>query len=468
MTGTGTRSELTGRSTQGESCEVAILGGGIAGLVAAWQLIDRDVVLLESADRIGGRVKSVRRGDYWANLGAQYLAGTGTLAEMVDELGIPRGSLIGSRTALGLKGKVVASDRPAEFVLRSPLSLRGRADFARYGLRIRRMYKQLTSNPDPNAARELRDQLDNSSAEIFTAGLKDRDVQAMSRAFVESWVGAEAPEVSAWQLLLNVGSALQTASKTPNFSLPVGGNQVITDTLATTLGDRIRLSASVASVSWDDDGVDVLYDDAHGNRRQLRANQCVVALPAHAALNVLTALPEQHRAALEAVRYGQFLVAALFTGEKDVQVWDDLYSITVPGRSFQIIFNHAAALRRGGPRRPGGALVAYAGGDSARAIADLSESEIAKLFVRDLSEVLPGSGRLVEDIIIQRWPQAIPFWSPRDRPLIRHLRAPLGPLHFAGDYLGLPSMAAAAKSGEVAGRAALGALATFAEIRTNR
>ena len=49
---------------------VVIGGGGIAGLSAAWRLRDRDVLLLEAGDRLGGRMRSDPRGDYWLNYGA--------------------------------------------------------------------------------------------------------------------------------------------------------------------------------------------------------------------------------------------------------------------------------------------------------------------------------------------------------------------------------------------------------------
>ena len=48
--------------------DVCIIGGGIAGLVAAQDLRDRMVVLFEAADRVGGRMRSEPRGDYWLNL----------------------------------------------------------------------------------------------------------------------------------------------------------------------------------------------------------------------------------------------------------------------------------------------------------------------------------------------------------------------------------------------------------------
>src|SRR5207302_794996 len=38
--------------------DVVIVGGGIAGLTAAWQLRDLDAIVLEADERVGGRIKS--------------------------------------------------------------------------------------------------------------------------------------------------------------------------------------------------------------------------------------------------------------------------------------------------------------------------------------------------------------------------------------------------------------------------
>lgn len=45
--------------------DAVIVGGGLAGLSAAWRLRHWDIELLESDHRVGGRIRSERRGR-WA------------------------------------------------------------------------------------------------------------------------------------------------------------------------------------------------------------------------------------------------------------------------------------------------------------------------------------------------------------------------------------------------------------------
>ena len=68
--------------------DVVIIGGGLAGLSAAWRLRDWDIQLLESSDRIGGRIRSEKRGQYWMNWGGHMFAGEGSAtAELFQESG---------------------------------------------------------------------------------------------------------------------------------------------------------------------------------------------------------------------------------------------------------------------------------------------------------------------------------------------------------------------------------------------
>jgi len=55
--------------------DAVIVGGGIAGLASAWDLRNRDILVLEASDRLGGRIRSETRDPYWLNLGAHVFSG---------------------------------------------------------------------------------------------------------------------------------------------------------------------------------------------------------------------------------------------------------------------------------------------------------------------------------------------------------------------------------------------------------
>ena len=63
--------------------DVVVIGGGIAGLAAAWRLRHRDVLLLEAEDRLGGRMRSDPHGDYWLNYGAHLFPAPGSLVDSI-------------------------------------------------------------------------------------------------------------------------------------------------------------------------------------------------------------------------------------------------------------------------------------------------------------------------------------------------------------------------------------------------
>ena len=69
--------------------EVAVIGGGLAGLTAAVYLAKagRSVILLEKTDQFGGRAQTTNKNDVLFNLGPHALFSAGTAIKILTELG---------------------------------------------------------------------------------------------------------------------------------------------------------------------------------------------------------------------------------------------------------------------------------------------------------------------------------------------------------------------------------------------
>jgi protoporphyrinogen oxidase len=426
--------------------DVVVVGGGIAGLTAAYELRGHRTILLEATDRVGGRVRSEQRGPYWVNLGAQFLAGDGPLWELATELGLESATLRGSHPALALRGKLVVSESPARMVLTLPLSPRSRLAMLRFGLKVRRTYKRLTGNPSSEDARRFREQLDRIDCSRYFSDIDNDDVRAILRALVRFWMGAEPEEVSAGHTAIYMGLSLANLQEVPPFSLVEGGNENIPRALAEALEGTIETAAVVEEVRPHDDGVRVRYR-RQGEEHEIHAAECVVAVPADTALKTVVGIPPDRRRALEAVRYGTYVVVGFFTREQGRCPWDRVYAATVVDKSFQVVINPATVLHRDGDRPPGGALLTYAGGEPARRLIDRSDGEIVDVFQRDLEALFPALKGQVAEAVVQRWPAAIPYWEPGGRIYKDVLREPLDRIHLAADYVAYPSMQVAARAG---------------------
>ena len=115
--------------------DCVVVGGGIAGLTAAWSLRDRDVLLLESGPRVGGRVRSEKRGCYWLSVGAHMFPEPDSIVgRMVDELELETLRINGDLLGVWMDGKLVRGGRPETYPLRLPLDRRARFDMVTSGV----------------------------------------------------------------------------------------------------------------------------------------------------------------------------------------------------------------------------------------------------------------------------------------------------------------------------------------------
>ena len=428
--------------------ECVVVGGGIAGLTAAYRLRQHSVLVLEGSDRLGGRVRSQSRGDYWVNLGAMFVAPEGPLAELAHLPGVGLNHLRG-KAIMDIKGRQLRANSPFDLMVKAPLSISARSSLAQFSLRLGRDYKRMNKKgPDGRAYTDVLDS--RSAADVFAVSSDARSiVDALSR----SWTSAELDEVSGAHATAYFYLTMGKGSHIDDLTFPTGGSESVIHATAAALGPNVKVQtqAIVRSLRSENGIVHVEYE-LEGRSVSLRAKQAVVATQAFAALEFLSGMPPEYVSALAAVKYGSFLCGGIFTNETGPQVWDDYSFITTPGRSFAAIFNPVSVLRGDPVRRPGGSLSFYAGGQTARELMDATDEELITTWVPEVAEVLGCSTDIFESHVFQRWPRAMPYWSPGSRASARVLRtSPSENIHLAGDYLGYPGMPTGALSGHNAG-----------------
>lgn len=429
--------------------DVVVVGGGLAGLAAAWDLRDLDLLVLEAEHRIGGRLKSVARGDVWLNFGAHVFSGSDSAAgRLITEAGVEARGVPGRLAALELGGKLLASGRVESFPFRLPMAMSSRWALIRSGARLRlavaRYAKVAAVAPGEDPSIRQQRILDFLSDRSFSDqfGPMPSDVDGIFRATLTRSSG-EPEELAAGY---GVGYFHLVWNRTSGLSRGIiGGPSALTAALAAALDGRIRIGTEVVAVrvrapeAPPGPAVTVDCRDAEGTYR-LHARAAVVATPAFVTSRIVTDLPPGVRDALQQVRYGPYVVGAVLTEEPGPQPWDGLYAVATPDRAFSMIFNIANVLRD--PRRPPrdripqGSFMVYAAADRGRAMMELPDDEIAARFVDDLAAVFPAVRDKVRETVVQRWPRGLPYPHVGRAALQSALTTPIEPLFLAGDYLG--------------------------------
>jgi protoporphyrinogen/coproporphyrinogen III oxidase len=437
-----------------EGREVVVVGGGIAGLAAAWRLRGRDVVLLEAGDRLGGRLRSEPRGQYWMSHGAHLFPGPGSLVDaMARDCGLTTVPVTGGMMGIAVGARRVERGRVETFPFRLPLSARDRAAFAAAGLRLRRAVARRAriaapapaESPAGVRARVLAFEDDRTFADLLgplPPAVRSIFACAAHRATAEPDELSAGCGIGLFALVWS-GKGSLIARNLP------GGSGALPAALGRRLGDRARTGCRADAVRPEGDWLVV----EHGGGR-IRARHVIVAAQAPYAAPLVAGLAPDAAAALERIAYGAFLSVAVETRETGAMPYDRVYAMATPGRAFDLFTNQAQALRGAGARRPGGSLMLFAGAHGAAALAREPDDEIVRRFLADLHDLYPETRGIVADATVQRWPLGNAFARPGRHRLQAALEGALGPhrnLHLAGDYFAeLGNMEAAARTGAAA------------------
>ncbi len=123
--------------------KVVIIGGGISGLTAAWELTrgGREVVLLERRNVLGGLARSTQLNDKPIEVYYHFICGGDRhLVELVDELGLANDlHWRPGRTSYFVGDRLYPFSTPGDILRFSPTGLLSRLRFGLHALRCRRM-----------------------------------------------------------------------------------------------------------------------------------------------------------------------------------------------------------------------------------------------------------------------------------------------------------------------------------------
>lgn len=444
--------------------DIVIVGGGIAGLAAGWRLRHWDTLLLESAGRVGGRIRSERRGPYWLNWGGHvYAGGNSATARLLDSTGIDSTPVTGSLAGMAMNGKLLLRGRVESYPFRIPMPWSARVGMVKTGVKVAlavaryaRVVRRRPGEDEATRQQRIYDFMNDRTFSDFIGDLPE-DAEALFKPTVTR-SAADIDQISAgagvgyFSLVWNAGSGLSQSI--------LGGPSTLTESIAAALSDRVRLNATVNEIVQKRNSVVVRYRQ-DGVEKAAEAHCVILATPATISHRVAVDLDRDVRAALSKIVYGPYVSAAFLTNETERQVWDDAYAIATPKRSFNVVLNLSNIVRGLEPeRRPGSSIMTFSPGGLARRLLDLDDDDIRRIYLEELGQVLPGFAGKVVEAEVQRWPTGAPYCFPGRGRLQRTLTRRGGRVLLAGDYLGTLYTETAIQTGLSAAQEAQSLLAT--------
>jgi protoporphyrinogen/coproporphyrinogen III oxidase len=430
---------------------IIVIGAGAAGLAAARRLqrAGLPVVVLERANRSGGRIFTDKQAGYHIDVGAEFIAHfyDRTLA-MAHETGIDRDiHHIPASSAIlrGGRGYRVwagpqASLSPLLAMTQKLRLARAAADLLRHGRLLDLAAFNRAVGLDTRTAAEY-------ARERLSSELLEYIIQP-TLAGIFYWT----PERTSQAMLLILLKAAASRPAGMQLSTFRHGMGEIIGALAS--GLHIVHQATVERAEPDgDSGYRVLVNIA-GERRALRASGIICATTASMVPQIFPTMSASRRAFFNAIHYSTNI--SLMVGMRK-QLPEGTYSLLFPRRESSLL---ASATIQGvkNPAQvpPGHDMIALHMNGPASAEHQHTDDEALQVrILEELQRLAPTyhPGKAIDFQQLYRWPEALPEFDVGhfDR-LQRFATGEIewGSIVFAGDYLGGPFVEGAISSGEQA------------------
>jgi monoamine oxidase len=438
---------------------VVVLGAGVAGLSAAYELgkAGYDVTVLEARDRVGGRNWTVRRGAklemndgtrqvcefdpdlYWNSGPARLPSHHQAVLGYCRELGVPlevevntsRGALLLNPDANG--GKPMEMRQAINDARGEIAELLGKA------FDSGALDQELTAHDKERMVAFLRQYGDLSPDLLFKGSTRSGYSTLPGPA---EQVGARRDPVPLGVLLdMDMWSAMlfeEGFDFQATMFQPVGGMDRIPMAFAKRLGPVVRLMSEVTAIRRKSNGVGIDYlDKRSGKRNSIDATYCIVTIPLKVLAAVEADFSAEHRAAIAGVAYGNALKIAWQSRrfwETDSQIYGGISWVKGPTAMVWYPSDRFFS--------PKGILLgAYVNRDAADEVAARPLAEQFEMSRAAIEGLHPGRGRELEKPMAVAWSKvpyslgiAARYASDQDNNYTV-LNGPDGPFYFAGEHL---------------------------------
>jgi oxygen-dependent protoporphyrinogen oxidase len=436
---------------------IFVVGAGPSGLAAAWRLQESgcDVVVLESRDRVGGQLLSVKRDGFLMEAGTTILPeaydsvmGLVRDLDMTDEL-VPANSLMGFMR--GDELHLMRSDRLVLDAARTKLlSLRAKLKVAKLALDSFRL-RNLLSYEDLSVAAEY--DVETPEAYCRRRGLDGELYDYLIEPTVRGGAGVPGNVISVveffflWQKVL--GTKL-FAFRDGYSSFP----QRIADKLA-----DVRLNTRVISVVESGDEVTITYEDDRGVHTETGAG-AIVSSMGNEVPDLLPQLDPDRAEFLRRLNYTSTMSINLALK----QVPECAASFIVVPRPvseglFAIILEHNKVAGRAPAGK--GLVSLFMMNQWAIDHMDATDEEIVADALREAEKALPGLSADIEFTRVNRWYPVLVYSHPglyKKLGAFHAARDRSSRIHLAGSYNSSGNVNTATTAGERAARELLSAL----------
>jgi oxygen-dependent protoporphyrinogen oxidase len=401
------------------SKRVAIIGGGITGLTAAWRLHTRGhhVRLFEASDRFGGAVRSERIDDWLVEAGPNSLhINSPEVAAVLGELSLESKTLVANPAAKNRY--IVRRGRLCPVPLASPALLTSRLFSIPAKLRI---LAELLARPrqrtaDLSLAAFVREHFGQEFVDYlldpFISGIYAGDPEKLSACYAFPQLGALEPTYgSLLRGYVTLARERRARGDPPQQLISFAeGLQTLTDALALALPShtverRATIDPLLPGPPWE------ITWQRDGGAQTEEFDAIILALPA-AALAALRVADQQPLAALAEIEHPP--VASLFLGfrREDVTHPLDGFGLLAPARERRVLLGAIFSSSLFSERAPAGhvAITVLAGGVRQPELARLAPDALLATVMPDLCELL---GVRNPPVFTHHtfWPRAIPQYN---------------------------------------------------------